>query len=99
VSAALAAEARVETAARLAAARLRLRESRERARVARDSLQPAARRLREGAMRLYESGRSGILPVFDALRGERDTAQLLIQELLAFQEARADLIALLGRWE
>jgi hypothetical protein len=39
-----------------------------------------------------------VLPVLDALRAERDVARTTIAELLAFQEARADLNAVLGRW-
>lgn len=97
--AALATEARLELSARLEEAEIRLAESAGRARFARDSLLVAARELRAGTVRLYESGRTGVLPVFDALRAERDVAQALVRELLAFQEARASLIALLGRWD
>ena len=38
------------------------------------------------------------VPVLDALRAERDVARLAVSELLAFQDARADLDAALGRW-
>lgn len=93
-----AAEARLMLTAQLSAARIRTAESAGRAKYARDSLFTEAARIRAGAVRLYESGRTGILPVFDALRAERDIAQLLVQELLTFQEARADLTALMGRW-
>jgi hypothetical protein len=55
-----------------------------------------ARRVRAGAVRLYEAGRTGVLPVFEALRAERDVARAMVRELLAFQEARADLAALRG---
>jgi cobalt-zinc-cadmium efflux system outer membrane protein len=92
------AEARLALSAQLSAARIRTAESAARARYARDSLLTEAARIRAGAIRLYESGRTGVLPVFDALRTERDVAQLFVQELLAFQEARADLTALMGRW-
>lgn len=96
---AMTAEARLEIRARLENARVRLRESAARARLARDSLLPAARELRAGTIRVYEAGRTGILPVFEALRAERDIALTMVQELQIFQEARAELIATLGRWE
>lgn len=96
-AAARAAEARLTLAAELASARIHVAETRERARFARDSLVAEARRIRAGAVRLYESGRTGILPVFDAIRAEREVAQTLVQALLDFQRARADLVALLGR--
>ena len=93
-----AAEARLTFAAQLSAAQIRASETAERARFARDTLYPDATRLRAGAVRLYEAGRTGLLPVLDAIRVERDVAQILVQELLAFQQARADLNAILGRW-
>ena len=95
--AALTAEARLETMVRLAEATIRLEATRTRAIRARDSLFPAARQLRAGTLRLFDAGRIGIFPVFDALRGERDVAQSMVQELLAYQQARADLGILLGR--
>ena len=91
-----AAEARLTLASQLLAAETRLRESAGRAKFARDSLMTEARRVRAGAVRLYEGGRTGVLPVFEALRGERDVARAMVRELLAFQEARADLAALRG---
>jgi len=96
--AAFAAETRLAATAQLDAAHARLEESTKRAQVARDSLLPEARRIRAGAVRLYEAGRTSLLPVRDALRAERDVARTAVAELLAFQEARADLYALLGRW-
>ena len=90
------AEARLTLASQLAAARTRVRESARRARFARDSLMTEARRVRAGAVRLYDAGRTGILPVFEALRAEREVARTMAQALLAFQLARADLAALLG---
>jgi cobalt-zinc-cadmium efflux system outer membrane protein len=97
-SAARVAEVRLTNGALIDGARMRVVETAERARFARDSLLPDARRIRAGAVRLYEAGRTGMLPVFDALRAERDVAQTVVQELLAFQEARADLAAALGQW-
>jgi cobalt-zinc-cadmium efflux system outer membrane protein len=96
--AALAAEARLTARAQLAAARMRAEESARRARFARDSLLPEARRVRGGAVRLYEAGRTSVVPVLDALRAERDVTRASVAEMLAFQEARADLSAVLGRW-
>jgi cobalt-zinc-cadmium efflux system outer membrane protein len=96
--AALAAEARLTARAQLDAARARAEESARRARFARDSLLPEARRVRGGAVRLYEAGRTSVVPVLDALRAERDVTRATVAEMLAFQEARADLSAVLGRW-
>ena len=91
-------EARLTLTAQLTIARIRVAETASRATFTRDSLFTEATRIRIGAIRLYESGRTGLLPVIDALRVERDAAQTVVQELLAFQDARADLTALLGRW-
>lgn len=93
-----AAEAHLLADAQRRAAEIRVAERAVRARLARDSMLVDARRVRAGAMRLYEAGRTGLLPVIDALRIERDVGQLLVQELLDFQAARADLAALLGVW-
>jgi len=95
--AALAGETRLSARARLGAVLVRLQESRGRARFARDTLLPEARRVRGGAVRLYEEGQTSVVPVLDALRSERDVTRAAVVELLAFQEARADLDAVLGR--
>ncbi|MEO8336338.1 MAG: TolC family protein [bacterium] len=97
-TAALAAESRLAARSQLEAARTRTESTDRRARFARDSLLPQARRVRAGAVRLYEEGRTSVLPVLDALRAERDVARTTVAELLAFQEARADLYAVLGIW-
>jgi cobalt-zinc-cadmium efflux system outer membrane protein len=83
-------EARLTTAQRVEATRIHLVESGVRARFARDSLLPAARALRERALHAYQAGETGILPVLDALRSERDAALAGVQDLLAFQTALAD---------
>jgi outer membrane protein TolC len=95
--AALAAEARLVARAQLEAALVRVEESGRRARFARDTLLPEARRVRAGAVRLYEEGQTSVVPVLDALRSERDVTRAAVVELLAFQEARADLDAVRGR--
>lgn len=95
---ALAAEVRLVARARLDAARGRAAESLQRARFARDTLLPEARRVRAGAVRLYEAGQTSVVPMLDALRSERDVTRDVIAELLAFQEARADLTAIRGQW-
>ncbi len=92
-------EARLALAAQLEDIRIRVTEAAARAAYAADSLLPEARRIRAGAIRLYEAGRTSVLPVFDALRVERDVAQTVVQELLTFQQARADLLVRLGRWQ
>ena len=92
-------EARLEAARRLEEARIRLDESGRRARFARDTLLPVARSLRDRALRAYQAGETGILPVLDALRSERDAALAGVQDLVAYQTALADWEALLGTGE
>ena len=89
-------EARVEAARLLEDARIRVVESGLRARFARDTLLPLARRLRDRALRAYQAGETGVLPVLDALRSERDATLAGVQDLLAYQTALADWEALLG---
>src|SRR5690242_11351912 len=83
-------EARLRAAQRIEATRVHLMESGFRARFARDTLLPAARALRQRALRAYQAGETGILPVLDALRSERDATLAGVQDLLAFQTALAD---------
>jgi len=90
-------EVSLEVARAVAESRARVEESAHRARLATDSLVPAATALRAGAVRLYDAGRTSVLQVLEALRAERDAQLAAIDELLAFQEARADLAALAGR--
>jgi len=89
-------EARLVAAQRIAAARIHLEESGLRARFARDTLLPASRSLRDRALHAYQAGETGILPVLDALRTERDAALAGVQDLVAYQTALADWEALLG---
>ncbi len=98
-AAALAGEARLEAERLLDQGESRLVHARARALYARDSLLPRARRLRDGAVRLYRAGQTGVIPVFDALRVEREIALGYIQDLLAWQFARSDWLVLLGRTE
>ena len=77
-------------------ARIHLEETAARARFARDSLLPGAAVLRGRALRAYQAGETGILPVLDALRSERDASLAAVQDQLAFQEALADWYALTG---
>ncbi len=89
-------EARLTAAQRVEATRIHLVESGIRARFARDSLLPAAQALRQRALHAYQAGETGILPVLDALRSERDAALTGVQDLLAFQTALADWSTLGG---
>ncbi len=89
-AAANAREARLAAAQRIEATRIHLTESGIRAQFARDTLLPAVRALRQRALRAYQAGETGILPVLDALRSERDAAIAGVQDLLAFQTALAD---------
>ncbi|HEV2291581.1 MAG TPA: hypothetical protein VGR60_07060, partial [Gemmatimonadales bacterium] len=83
----------------LQAASVRLEEAAGRAVFDRDSLYPASRRLRERAIIAYRGGETSVLPVFDAMRGERDAALTLVRDLVAFQDALADWNALVGRMD
>ncbi len=89
-------ERRLEVSAQVEAARIRLTESVARARRARDTLLPAVALLRAKALTAYELGETGVLPVLDALRTERETATVALDDLLAFQEALASWHALTG---
>lgn len=97
--AARAGEIRLALTARLRAGSIRMEEAAERARFTQDSLIVQARRVRVRAVRLYAAGETGVFPVLEALRAERDAAQLAVEELLAFQDARAQVAALRGEWE
>ena len=98
-TAALTREARLEAVRQATQARIHLEETAARARVDRDSLTPAAAALRARAVRAYQAGETGILPVLDALRTERDVLLTTLQDQLAYQEALADWYALAGRSE
>jgi outer membrane protein, heavy metal efflux system len=90
-------EARLDAERQVRLARIHLEETAARARFARDTILPGAAVLRERAVRAYRAGETGILPVLDALRGERDASLAGLQDQLAFQEALADWYALTGR--
>ncbi|MFI5234750.1 MAG: TolC family protein [Gemmatimonadales bacterium] len=92
-------ETRLDAARALGERRIRLEETARRARFDRDSLFPAARRLRERTVTAYRAGETGVLPVFDALRGEHDAALALVRDLTAFQDALAEWNALVGLME
>jgi cobalt-zinc-cadmium efflux system outer membrane protein len=90
-------EARLDARRLVRQARVHLVETAARARFDRDSLVPGAGALRARAVRAYRAGETGILPVLDALRSEREAALAMLQDQLAFQEALADWYALKGR--
>src|SRR5262249_62157637 len=90
-------EARLDADRDARQARIHLEEAAARARVARDSLMPAAAQLRARALRAYQGGETGIVPVLDAFRGERDIVLGGLQDELAFQEAVAQWYALARR--
>jgi cobalt-zinc-cadmium efflux system outer membrane protein len=95
-AAGLAQEARLEGARRLTEAAVKRRESAARARIARDSLLPAAIRLRERATAAFRAGETGVVPVLDAVRAEREIALSVILELLTYQGAVTEWNRLLG---
>jgi cobalt-zinc-cadmium efflux system outer membrane protein len=96
-AAGLAREARLDALRDLHQSRIHLEETATRARVARDSLIPAAAVIRGRALRAYQAGETGILPVLDALRGERELSLTALQDVLAYQEAVTDWYALTGQ--
>lgn len=98
-AAAAAREARLDAVRDVREARIRLEEAASRARVARDSLIPAAGTLRARALRAYQAGETGIVPVLDAFRSEREVVLGGLQDELSFQEAVAQWYALAGRAE
>lgn len=97
--AASAREVRLQVVAEIERARIQLRESAERSRFAREVLVPSAVQIRENTVRLYLVGETGVLPVLEALRAEREATALLVDEQLGVQRARAELLAILGAWE
>jgi cobalt-zinc-cadmium efflux system outer membrane protein len=90
-------EARLEARRLIEGARIRLDGTAARAQFARDSLLPAAAALRTRALAAYRAGETGLVPVLDALRREREVQLTGIDALLAFQDAAAALDELLGR--
>jgi hypothetical protein len=52
--------------------------------------------LREQATLAYQAGETGILPVIEALRAEREISASTVDELLSFQEAVAEWNRLAG---
>lgn len=89
-------ETRASLRASLAGAEAALTETAARVRIIQDSLLPAARRLREQAEQAYAQGETGMLPLLEAVRSERDIAVLRLDALTAWQEARAEWSRLLG---
>jgi outer membrane protein, heavy metal efflux system len=98
-TAALTREARLDAVRQVRQARIHLEESAARARDDRDTLAPAAAALRARSVRAYQAGETGILPVLDALRTERDVLLTTLRDQLTYQEALADWYALSGRSE
>jgi len=98
-AAAATAEARLDVRRDLAEAATRLNEAAGRARTARDSLLPVARRIRERATVAYQAGETGLIPLLEALRAERDVTAEAVDDLLAFQEALAGWKRTLGEAE
>ena len=92
-------EVRADAERRLTQAAVRVQETGQRAIVARDSILPLAIRQRELALVAYRAGETGIVPVLDALRAERGVVGDLVTDLVAYQVARADWLALIGTSE
>ncbi|MEO6068411.1 MAG: TolC family protein [Gemmatimonadales bacterium] len=92
-------EVRLDAREAVASAALQLREARTRAHLASDSLLPGAARLRARAARAYALGETGILPLLEALRTEREVVATALTDLLAFQDALATWYSLTGTTE
>jgi cobalt-zinc-cadmium efflux system outer membrane protein len=92
-------EARGEFLAQQGAAAARVAETAARALALRDTLVPAAADLRRRATLAYAAGETGVLPVLDALRSERELNGNLLDGLLAWQLAVAEWNRLHGRAE
>jgi len=90
-------EARREADRRVGELQSRLTETGGRARFARDSLVPAARLLRARAIAAYRAGQTGVVPVLEALRSEREVTMAAVDDLAQFQEAKAEWLELYGR--
>ena len=95
-SAADLAEVRLAARRDVATAQAALVESRTRARLAVDSLLPGAARLRERAARAYALGETGVLPLLDALRTEREIVSGAMADLQSYQDATAMWLSLTG---
>jgi cobalt-zinc-cadmium efflux system outer membrane protein len=95
-SAAAVIEARLAARQRLEEARVRLSGTAARAIAARDSLVPAAARLRTRALAAYRAGETGLVPVLEAVRRERDVQLAEVDALVSFQDAVAGLHELRG---
>jgi outer membrane protein TolC len=89
-------ETRLASRRVIAEARIRLRGTAARALFARDSLVPAAARLRTRALAAYQAGETGLTPVLEAIRREREVQLGEIEALIAFQDAVASLQEILG---
>ncbi|HKV74022.1 MAG TPA: TolC family protein [Gemmatimonadales bacterium] len=90
-------EARLDAQQAVNGARIRLTGQASRARFARDSLVPAAASLRQRALTAYRSGETGVIPVLEAIRREREVQLAEVDALVAFHEAAAALDELLGK--
>ncbi|MEO8031922.1 MAG: TolC family protein [Gemmatimonadota bacterium] len=95
-AAARTAEARRTARQQLEAARIRLRSAAARAEFARDSLVPDGRSLRDRALAAYRAGETGVVPVLEAIRRERELELSAIDAMLAYQGAVASLHELIG---
>ncbi len=93
-SVALLDEARLDARMRVATAAARLEEATRRARLASEVLLPQAGLVRERAARAYALGETGIVPLLEALRAEREAIAGAVGDLLGFQEARVSWAAI-----
>lgn len=66
-----------------------LDSTRRRALATRDSAAIWATSMRGRAVRAYRAGQTGMIPVLNALRSERETARAVLEDLQAYQQARA----------
>src|SRR6478736_4497136 len=99
ISAASLSETKLAAEQALATAGVQLEEARHRARLASDSLLPGAGQLRVRAARAYALGQTGVLPLLEAFRVEREIVVSAMTDLVAYQEALAEWNALTGNTE
>jgi cobalt-zinc-cadmium efflux system outer membrane protein len=92
-------EVRGTFAAEREAALARVVETAARALALRDTLVPAAGDLRRRATQAYASGATGVLPVLDALRSERELVGEMLRAQLNWQLAVGEWYRLHGRAE
>ncbi len=95
-AAAQTAETRRAARQQLEEAQIRVASAAARAEFARDSLVPEGQSLRDRALAAYRAGETGVVPVLEAIRRERELELSAIDAMVAYQGAIASLHELIG---